>query len=75
MSEGIGRSGFIAEHGLHSPEQQESAQRVAARIRELDLRTIRVIVVDQHGIPRAKFLSAEAALAGLRNGVDFSGAI
>jgi glutamine synthetase len=73
--EGIGRSGFVAEHGLHTAEQQEAAQRVAARIRELDLRTIRIIVVDQHGIPRAKFLSAEAALAGLRNGVDFSAAI
>ncbi len=32
-------------------------------------------MVDQHGVPRAKFLSAEAAIAGLRNGVDLSGAI
>ena len=74
-TQGIGRGGFVAEHGLHSPEQQEAAERVVARIRELDLRTVRIIVVDQHGIPRAKFLSAESAIAGLRNGVDFSGAI
>lgn len=73
--QGIGRSGFVAEHDLYNPEQQESAERVIARIRELELRTVRIIVVDQHGVPRAKFLSAEAAIAGLRNGVDFSGAI
>jgi len=73
--QGIGRSGFVTQHVLHSPEQQEAAERVVGRIRELDLRTVRIIVVDQHGIPRAKFLSAEAAIAGLRNGVDFSGAI
>lgn len=73
--QGIGRSGFVAEHGLHTPEQQDAVERVVARVRELDLRTIRIIVVDQHGIPRAKFLSADAAIAGLYNGVDFSGAI
>lgn len=72
---GVGRSGFVGEHGLYSPEQREAAERVVARIRELDLRTVRIAVVDQHGLPRAKFLSAGAAIAGLRNGVDFSGAI
>ena len=74
-TQGIGRIGFVAEHGLHTAEQQEAARRVVARIRELDLRTVRIIVVDQHGIPRAKFLSADAAISGLANGVDFSGAI
>lgn len=73
--QGIGRSGFVAQHGLHTPEQLDAAGRVAAQIRELDLRTVRLVVVDQHGVPRAKFLSAESAIAGLRNGVDFSGAI
>ena len=48
---------------------------VAARIRELGLRTVRFIVVDQHGMPRSKSLSADAALAVLSNGLDFSGAI
>jgi glutamine synthetase len=73
--QGIGRSGFVAQHGLHSPQQQEAAARMVARIRELELRTVRIIIVDQHGIPRTKFLSSESAIAGLRNGVDFSGAI
>lgn len=72
---GIGRRGFVAEHGLHTPQQQAAAAEVIERIRELDLATVRVIVVDQHGSPRAKFLSAHSAIAALTNGVDFSGAI
>jgi glutamine synthetase len=72
---GIGRSGFVAEHGLHTAEQLAAAEEVLARVDELGLRTIRVIVVDQHGQPRAKFLSPRAAAAAFTNGVDFSGAI
>ena len=72
---GIGRRGFVAEHGLHTPEQEQAAAEVARRIEELGITTVRVVVVDQHGSPRAKFLSAHAATAALANGVDFSGAI
>lgn len=74
-TQGIGQHQFVAEHDLHSQEQLEAVERVISCIGERDLRTIRIAVVDQHGIPRSKFLSAEAAIAGLRNGVDFSGAI
>jgi glutamine synthetase len=74
-SAGIGRAGFVAEHGLYSAEQQAAAEEVAARIDELGLRTVRVIVVDQHGVPRAKLLSPRAAKSAFSNGVDFSGAI
>lgn len=72
---GIGRAGFVAEHGLYSDEQQEAARAVLARIDELGLQTVRVVIVDQHGMPRAKFLSPAAAAAAFTNGVDFSGAI
>jgi glutamine synthetase len=48
---------------------------VAAQIRDLRLRTVRLIVVDQHGQPRAKALSPDAAIAALSDGLDFSGAI
>ena len=73
--QGIGRSGFVEQHGLHTAEQRDAAERMVATIRELDLRTIRIAIVDQHGVPRGKFLSADAAIAGLSNGIDFSGAI
>ena len=72
---GIGIAGFVAKHGLHTEEQLEAASRVAAEIRDKELRTVRVVLVDQHGVPRTKFLSAEAAIAAMGNGADFSGAI
>ena len=72
---GVGQPGFIARHGLFSDRQASAAELVAARIEELDLRTVRFVVVDQHGMPRSKSLSADAALAVLSNGLDFSGAI
>ncbi len=72
---GIGTPGFVARHALHSEEQLEAARRVTSQIREHGLRTVRVVVVDQHGLPRSKFLSAEAAIAAMSNGADFSGAI
>ena len=39
------------------------------------MRTVRLAVADQHGVPRAKSLSPAAAIAALSNGLDFSGAI
>jgi glutamine synthetase len=74
-NQGIGRRGFVEEHGVHTAEQREAVERVVARINELGLRTIRIAIADQHGVPRGKFLSADAAIAGMRNGIDFSGAI
>jgi glutamine synthetase len=51
------------------------ARELAERIVTHDLRTVRLAVVDQHGVPRAKSLSPAAAVAALFNGLDFSGAI
>jgi glutamine synthetase len=73
--EGVGQPGFVARYGLLSPEATAAADEVAAKIRELGLRTVRLVVVDQHGAPRAKSLSPAAAIAALSNGLDFSGAI
>jgi glutamine synthetase len=72
---GVGQPGFVARHELRPPAEAAMAQHVAAQIRDLDLRTVRLVVVDQHGQPRAKALSPEAAITALSNGLDFSGAI
>lgn len=72
---GIGRAGFVAEHGLHTAEQDAATVEVLAQIVAHGLKTVRVVIVDQHGSPRAKFLSPQAAAAAFTNGVDFSGAI
>lgn len=72
---GIGRRGFVAEHGLYTAEQQAAADEVIGQIEHLGLQTVRMVIVDQHGSPRAKFLSPRSAIAAFTNGVDFSGAI
>ena len=72
---GVGQPGFVARYDLADPARQAAAQEVAARIGELGLRTVRLAVVDQHGVPRGKMLSPEAAIAALSDGLDFSGAI
>jgi glutamine synthetase len=72
---GVGRQGFVQMHGIHDDEQRAAVEEVTHRIREAGLRTVRVVIVDQHGQPRAKFLSPDAAIAAMHNGLDFSGAI
>ena len=72
---GVGAAGFVEAHGLYSDEQRAAADEVAARIAEAGLRTVRIIVVDQHGLPRTKHLSGDALVSAIANGSDFSGAI
>jgi len=65
----------VRRHGLASAERTALVEEVAGRIRELGLRTVRLAVVDQHGVPRGKMLSPSAAIAAMSDGLDFSGAI
>ncbi|HEX6450097.1 MAG TPA: glutamine synthetase family protein [Trebonia sp.] len=74
-SQGVGQPGFAARHGLLSAERAAQANEVAERIRTHDLRTVRLAVIDQHGVPRTKNMSPDAAIAALNDGLDFSGAI
>jgi glutamine synthetase len=73
--DGVGQPGFIARHGLYTAEQAAASDALADQIRNLGLRTVRLIVVDQHGMPRGKALAPEVAIAAMKNGLDFSGAI
>jgi glutamine synthetase len=72
---GVGQPGFVERHGLLSESAVALAGEVAERILTHRLRTVRLAVVDQHGIVRARALSPEAAIAAFSNGLDFSGAI
>jgi glutamine synthetase len=73
--DGVGQPGFVTRHGLYSAEQAAAADALADQIRADGLRTVRLIVVDQHGVPRGKALAPEVAIAAMKNGLDFSGAI
>jgi glutamine synthetase len=72
---GLGSAGFIERHGRYSDEQARAVTAVAARIEELGLRTVRLVLVDQHGVARSKHVSGAGAIAAMQNGADFSGAI
>ena len=72
---GVGQPGFVARHGLLSRSAVALAREVAEKIRINHLRTVRLALVDQHGIVRARALSPDAAIAALEDGLDFSGAI
>jgi glutamine synthetase len=72
---GVGQAGFVVRHGLSSPEREAVAAEVVASIRSLGLKTVRLAVVDQHGVPRARMLSPDGAIAAMSDGLDFSGAI
>ena len=75
---GVGQPGFVERYGLDSGSAHgwdSPVEEVAARIRDLGLRTVRLAVVDQHGVPRGKMMSPEAAIAAMSDGLDFSGAI
>jgi glutamine synthetase len=62
---------FISRHALWSAQQQQAADEVAARVRELDLRQVRISWGDQHGILRGKTLEVGHFLSVPRNGKDF----
>ena len=71
VERGVGKHGFVAEHGLLNAEQQQAGERSQEQIQEHGLRTIRMIWVDQHGAPRCKFMSTLDYLASLSSGIDF----
>jgi glutamine synthetase len=71
----VGKHGFVAQYGLDDDARREAAERSRALIDEHDLRTVRIIWVDQHGAPRSKFLSRGDYVSSLEHGIDFSAAL
>jgi glutamine synthetase len=72
---GVGKHGFVRDHDLLDDAQREAGQASIDLIEEHDLRTVRMIWVDQHGVPRCKFMSAVDYISALENGIDFSAAL
>lgn len=65
---GSERRGFAQRHGLWDEERSEHARQLAARIEARELKTVRFSFADQHGLLRGKTLTADAAVASLRDG-------
>ena len=71
---GVGKVGFIAEHGLWDDAQRDAGERLAHEVEQLGLRQIRISWGDQHGILRGKTVTVPDFLSALRNGHDFQSA-
>ncbi len=69
---GIGRSDFVARHALWDDAQVEAAAELVRRIRESNVRTVRLSFVDQHGVLRGKTLVVDMLESVLRNGCSMT---
>ena len=65
----IGRNQFIARHKLWDSDQRKSAQDLAEDIKKKNLKFVRAVYCDQHGISRGKVLPATHFLDSLANGI------
>ncbi len=65
----IGRTDFIARHKLWNAYQRKSAQSLSEKIKEKELRFVRVVYSDQHGICRGKVLPVAHFLTSFHNGI------
>ncbi|HUY61823.1 MAG TPA: glutamine synthetase family protein [Candidatus Dormibacteraeota bacterium] len=72
---GVGKVGFIDQHGLFTDAQRAAAEQAAETVSRDGIRTVRICWADQHGAVRCKFVSARDFGLALRNGIDFSGAV
>jgi glutamine synthetase len=71
---GVGKLGFIEEHGLWTDEQRDAGERLAREVVDQGLRQVRISWGDQHGILRSKTVTVPDFLRALRNGHDFQSA-
>ena len=62
------QDGFIARHGLWTDDQQSAAELALARIRDADIRLIRLVWCDTHGWTRARTVTPAAFRAALTDG-------
>jgi glutamine synthetase len=68
----IGRSDFVARHGLWNDEQVRAAASLVRRAHEANVRTVRISFADQHGVLRGKTLVIDMLEAVLRNGCSMT---
>ncbi len=70
----VGAGDFIERFGLYTEEQAAAADDVRGRLASGELRSVRVVWADQHGVSRGKLLSARDFETALSSGMDFQGA-
>lgn len=63
---------FIEKNGLWTEGQRVAAEQLTARIKQDNIKLVRVAWSDPHGASRAKMVTAEAFLGALRNGYNIN---
>lgn len=66
---------FARRSGAHSAARAEAAARVAQRLRDGDIRRVRLAWCDLHGVTRCKTLMPQAALRALDEGIGLAGTL
>ena len=65
----VGRDKFITRHKLWDASQRKSVRHLIDEIKERDLKFVRVVYGDQHGLVRGKVLPAAQFVNSLSNGI------
>ncbi|MDE0156820.1 MAG: hypothetical protein OXS28_14640, partial [Gammaproteobacteria bacterium] len=65
----VGHTNFIAEAAAWTEAQSERAAQLPDLLSKNNIKTVRVVYSDQHGLMRGKALSTENFLLSLKNGV------
>lgn len=68
----MAESGFIERHGLWTDEQRRQAEELKQRVRQDDVKLLRLAWGDPHGYSRAKELTRTAFLGALENGYNIN---
>jgi glutamine synthetase len=63
---------FIARHGLWTDEQRRQAQELKRRVKQEDLRLVRLVWADPHGAARAKAVTVPVFLSALESGYNIN---
>src|ERR671925_1860538 len=63
---------FIARHGLWTDEQRRQAQELKRRVKQEDLRLVRLAWADPHGAARAKAVTVPVFLSALETGYNIN---
>ena len=69
LSNSVGRSGFIAKHGLWGTPAKSEAKRVLQQVKSLGIEYVRLVYCDQHGLTRGKLLPVMQFRDALVNGL------
>jgi glutamine synthetase len=71
----VGRPGFVAHHALWTDDQSQKAKEIIRKAREADVKTVRLVFADQHGVLRGKSIVVELLESVLASGCSMASSL